>query len=134
MIDNSAMNRYKRATVAARLEPLIRGGIVATCGALEIEALYSATSPSDYERMRAMRAAAFRYVDTDEDDWQQALSVQRELAAKSQHRGPKVPDLLIAAVAQRYNLTLLHYDSDFDRIIEHTGQKGEWVVPRGSVD
>ncbi|MFJ4850725.1 PIN domain nuclease [Streptomyces sp. NPDC088733] len=133
MVDNSAMNRYKNSTVAARLEPLIRGGVVATCGALDIEALYSAQNPADYERLRSMRAAAFKYLNTDEDDWQQALSVQRELAAKSQHRGPKVPDLLIAAVAQRYGLTLLHYDSDFDRIIEHTGQRGEWVVPRGSV-
>ncbi|MEU9172585.1 PIN domain nuclease [Streptomyces sp. NPDC048420] len=133
MVDNSAMNRYKHAAVAARLEPLIRGGVVATCGALDIEALYSAQSPAEYERMRAMRGAAFTYVETDEDDWQQALSVQRELAAKSQHRGPKVPDLVIAAVAQRHGLTLLHYDSDFDRIVEFTGQKGEWVVPRGSV-
>jgi predicted nucleic acid-binding protein len=77
--------------------------------------------------------AIFTYVDTEEEDWQTALEVQRAMAAKSQQRGLKIPDLVIAAVAQRLDLTLLHYDSDFDRIIQQTGQKGEWVVPRGSV-
>ncbi|MFE7129758.1 PIN domain nuclease [Streptomyces sp. NPDC057638] len=133
MIDNSAMNRMKYDSVAARLEPLIMAGVVATCGMLEVEALYSAQSPDNYENLRAKRLAILTYVDSEEEDWQAALEVQRAMAAKSQHRGLKIPDLVIAAVADRMNLTLLHYDSDFDRIIQHTGQKGEWVVPRGSV-
>ncbi|MEU3568328.1 PIN domain nuclease [Kitasatospora sp. NPDC036755] len=127
------MNRLKHQAVADRLTPLIVGGLVATCGVLDIEALYSSRNPREYEENRAERASIFGYLEIDERDIQLALEVQRELAAKSQHRGPKVPDLLIAAVSQRNNLTLLHYDSDFDRIIAHTGQKGEWVVPRGSV-
>lgn len=101
--------------------------------ALEIEALYSARNPEDYEKLRSVRLAIFTYLEAEETDWQTALTIQRELAAKSQHRGPKVPDLLIAAIAQRYDLTLIHYDSDFDRIAESTGQGAEWVVPRGSV-
>jgi predicted nucleic acid-binding protein len=106
---------------------------VATCGALEIEALYSARNSDEYERLQGIRASIFTYLDTDESDWQRALTVQKALARDSQHRGPKVPDLLIAAVAERYSLTLLHYDSDFDRIAAATGQRAEWVVPRGSV-
>jgi predicted nucleic acid-binding protein len=106
---------------------------VATCGALEIEALYSARNGDDYERMQAMRASILTYLDTDESDWQRALTVQKALASSSQHKGPRVPDLLIAAVAERYGLILLHYDSDFDRIAAATGQRAEWVVPRGSV-
>ncbi|GGT21882.1 ribonuclease VapC21 [Streptomyces kurssanovii] len=133
MIDNSAMNRLKFDSVALRLEPIIIGGLAATCGMLEVEALYSARSPDDYERMRSQRLAIFSYMDTEEEDWQTALEVQRAMAAKSQQRGLKIPDLVIAAVAQRLDLTLLHYDSDFDRIIQQTGQKGEWVVPRGSI-
>ncbi|MFI0937491.1 PIN domain nuclease [Streptomyces sp. NPDC021020] len=133
MIDTSAMNRLKFEPVAARLGPLITGGLVATCGMLEIEALFSARSPDDYEYLRSSRSSIFSYLDTEEADWQEALDVQRALAAKSQQRGLKIPDLVIAAVAHRYDLTLLHFDSDFDRIIQHTGQKGEWVVPRGSI-
>ena len=40
-------------------------------------------------------------------------------------------DLVIAAVAERAGATLIHYDADFDRIAEVTGQPVEWVVPQG---
>jgi hypothetical protein len=133
LVDNSAYNRLEYEAVANRLKPLLDAGLVATCGALEIEALYSARNGDDYEKLQGIRASIFTYVDTDETDWQRALTVQRALARESQHRGPKVPDLLIGAVAERYRLTLLHYDSDFDRIAAATGQHAEWVVPRGSV-
>lgn len=133
LVDSSAMNRIKYEPVQKRLSPLIAAGLVATCAALDLEALYSAQNPGEYEKMRGMRASIFTYLDTGEEDWSQALDVQRSLAAKSIHRGPKIPDLVIAAVAFRYGLTLLHYDSDFDRIAELTNQSIDWVVPRGSV-
>jgi predicted nucleic acid-binding protein len=43
------------------------------------------------------------------------------------------PDLLIAAVAERERVTVLHYDSDYDLIAGVTGQPMQWVVPRGTV-
>ena len=39
----------------------------------------------------------------------------------------------IAATAERHDVTVLHYDDDYDRIAAVTGQPAEWVVPRGSV-
>jgi predicted nucleic acid-binding protein len=39
------------------------------------------------------------------------------------------PDLLIAAVAERNVLTVLHCDQDFDLIPQVTGQPREWAVP-----
>lgn len=45
-----------------------------------------------------------------------------------------MPDLLIAATAERHDVTVLHYDADFDLIAEVTGQLTRWVVPRGSAD
>jgi predicted nucleic acid-binding protein len=36
-----------------------------------------------------------------------------------------VPDLLIAAIAERAGLSLLHQDMDFDLIAEITGQPTE---------
>ena len=62
-----------------------------------------------------------------------ALEVQGSLAARSEHRSVPLPDLLIAACAERARLTVLHYDADYDRISEVTGQPVQWVVPRGSV-
>jgi hypothetical protein len=62
-----------------------------------------------------------------------ALEVQGLLAAKAQHRSVSLPDLLLAACAESAGLAVLHYDADFDRIAELTGQPSQWVVPRGSV-
>ena len=41
---------------------------------------------------------------------------------------------VLAAVADIEELTILHYDADFDLISRVTGQPTEWVVPRGSID
>jgi predicted nucleic acid-binding protein len=71
-------------------------------------------------------------VPTTEDVCRRALDVQRDLAARSEHRGVKVPDLLIAAAAEAADLTVLHYDADYDRIAAVTGQETRWVVDRGS--
>nr|WP_276578139.1 PIN domain-containing protein [Nocardiopsis dassonvillei] len=43
----------------------------------------------------------------------------------AQERAPGIPDLLIAAVAERAGLTLLHLDKDFELIAEITGQPVE---------
>lgn len=133
MVDNSAWNRIRHASVRARLRPLVDACIVATCGAIEVEALYSARNADDHDRLRVQRSTIFTYLDTAEADWRRALDIQHLLAKRSEHRGPRVPDLLIAAVAERYGLTLLHYDSDFERIATVSGQLAEWVVPRKSV-
>ena len=44
-----------------------------------------------------------------------------------------LPDLLIAAVAEVNDLVIIHYDADYERIAEITGQPCQWVVPRGSI-
>jgi predicted nucleic acid-binding protein len=82
-----------------------------------------------------MRApfAAFPLIETAAEHVRRARQVQRALAAKHQ-RGRKIPDLLIAAAAEVENLTVLHYDADFDRISELTGQRSEWVLPARSID
>jgi hypothetical protein len=58
--------------------------------------------------------------------------VEHVLPALGEHRLP-IPDLVIAAAAESAGLTVLHYDGDFERIAEVTGQDQDWVVPRGSV-
>ena len=61
------------------------------------------------------------------------MEVQDALAKRSQQRGVKIADLLIAAAAEIADLVVLHYDRDFDRIAEITGQATEWIIPAGSV-
>jgi len=42
-------------------------------------------------------------------------------------------DLLVAAVAERERVTVLHYDGDYELIAQLTSQPMQWVVPRGTV-
>jgi hypothetical protein len=60
----------------------------------------------------------------------QVIVSMKALAAKGHHRRP-IPDLLLAAVAEVHNATVLHYDADFEHIADVTGQAHEWIVPRG---
>ncbi|GAA3377522.1 hypothetical protein GCM10020367_53510 [Streptomyces sannanensis] len=43
-------------------------------------------------------------------------------------------DLMVAATAELSDLTILHYDADFETIAKATGQPHRWIAPRGSVD
>jgi len=54
-----------------------------------------------------------------------AFEVQMLLADRGQHRAPSIPDLLIAATAEKVGLTVLAVDKDFDLIAEITGQPVE---------
>jgi predicted nucleic acid-binding protein len=112
--------------------PLLTSGMVSTCAIADLEILYSAEGPAEHrvtaELLRSMPRAPL-----DEECAERALEVQAMLAAQSQHRGVSLPDLLIAACAERAELTVLHYDADFERIAAVTGQPTQWVVPRGSV-
>ena len=110
----------------------MRAGEVATCGIVDLEALYSASSPTVYATTAAALGAMPRAA-VGEVCVARALEIQALLAERSQHRGVSLPDLLVAACAERADLILLHYDSDFDRIAEFTGQPTRWIVPRGSV-
>lgn len=56
---------------------------------------------------------------------ERAVEVQLMLADRGQHRGPSIPDLLIAATAEKAGLTVLHVDKDFELIAEITGQPTE---------
>lgn len=131
LADKSALARMREASVASRVGPLLQDRLVATCPVIDLEVLYSARSPVDYERIRAERRALPTCPITAEVT-DRALDVQRMLAAHGRHRVP-LPDLLIAAVAELNDLTVLHYDADFDRIAGVTGQPVSWVAPPGSI-
>jgi predicted nucleic acid-binding protein len=51
-----------------------------------------------------------------------AFQVQMLLADRGQHRAPSIPDLLIAATAEKAALTVLTVDKDFDLIAAITSQ------------
>lgn len=57
-----------------------------------------------------------------------AFEVQMLLADRGLHRAPSIPDLLIAATAEKAGLTVLAIDKDFELIAEITGQPIEMLV------
>jgi hypothetical protein len=82
--------------------------------------------------MRQFRAA-WPLVAMDQPVLDRAVEMQDALAERSQQRGAKIADLLIAAAAEAAGLVVLHYDRDFDLIATVTGQPVEWIVPAGTV-
>lgn len=59
-----------------------------------------------------------------------AWEVQMLLADCGRHRAPSIPDLLIAATAEKAGLTVLAVDKDFELIAEITGQPVEMLALR----
>lgn len=132
LIDTSVLTRLGQSSVRAAIEPRAASGELARAGISDLEIGYSARSAAEWDHlMDALHV--FELVETTGDHIRRARRVQRLLAARHQ-RGRKVPDLLIAAAAEAHDLSVLHYDADFDRIAAVTGQACEWVVPAGSAD
>jgi predicted nucleic acid-binding protein len=99
---------------------------------MDLEALRQARTTSAVEAVQLARAG-MRWLATPHDVWDRVLEVQARLSGSGRRHAVKVPDLIVAAVAQRHGATLLHYDRDFDTIAEITGQPTEWVIPAGSI-
>jgi predicted nucleic acid-binding protein len=132
LVDTSALVRLAWPEVTAVLAPQIQAGTVATCGVIELELLALIRDPADMREIRGVRAAAFPWLATHDDDWRRAVAVQALLVEAGHHKVPW-PKLVIAAVAERHQMMVLHYDPVFAFIAKATGQSVEWVVPEGSL-
>ena len=131
LADTSAWHRSGQ--VADRWDSLLKADELALCLPVLLELLPSARGRADY-RILSADLARFRYLHVDERTEDAALRIQAALAERSQHRGPKPVDLLIAALAEVNGATLLHYDRHFDAIRRVTGQPMEWLARRGTLD
>jgi len=129
----SALARLRHQPVAAVLGPLIEAALVATCGVIEFELGWATQTAAEFGQLRADRDAGYEWLATHDEDWRRALVVQRALWHSGHVRAVGFPDLLVAAVAERERVTVLHYDADYDLIARITGQPLQWVVPRGTV-
>jgi predicted nucleic acid-binding protein len=122
------------ADVARELADALAVDEVAICPPVRLEYLNGARNAAEYERFDAV-LGALRWLAVEALDWDRALGVHGRLAAiaPGQQRGVRLVDLIVAAVAERNALPLVHYDADYDRIAAITGQATRWIVPRGSV-
>ena len=133
LADTSALARLRHPAVASVLGPLMEAGMVATCGVIEFELGWATRTGTEFDLLRADRSTGYEWLATHDEDWHRALDVQGTLWRGGEIRAVGFPDLLIAAVAEREAVTVLHYDSDYDLIAGITSQPVQWVVPRGTV-
>lgn len=131
VIDTSVVTRLRVPAVRQRVQALDGAGLARTA-MTDLEVGFSARNDDEWDSLMSA-LEAFELMDLDARHFVRARQVQRLLAVQGL-KGRKVPDLLIAAVAEATDRTVLHYDADFDHIASVTGQTTEWIVPQGTID
>lgn len=137
LLDNSAWARLRHPALSDErvdeIADLLEAGGIAACLPFLLEAGYSARTARDHanlldELLGLPRARLDELVE------HRAVNAQRQLAGAGHHRLPPV-DLLVAAIADRHGMGILHYDSDYDVIAERTDLRfgSEWLAPRGTL-
>jgi predicted nucleic acid-binding protein len=137
LLDNSAWARIADAALSddrvTELADALEAGRIATCLPFLLEAGYSARSAQDHDQLFAELLALPHY-SIDETVERHALDARRQLARVGHHRLPPV-DLLVAALAHRHDLGVLHYDRDYDLIADKTDLDfaSVWLAPAGTI-
>jgi predicted nucleic acid-binding protein len=126
LIDKSALVRLSASTDAETWADRIGRGLVHITTVTLLEVGYSARTARDLRNASSQPPLSLMPVEYLTSTLEQrATEVQASLADLGQHRAPGIPDLLIAAVAEHADHTLLHLDKDFEIIASLTGQPTE---------
>ncbi|KNE80713.1 MULTISPECIES: PIN domain nuclease [Streptomyces] len=112
-------------------EALTRG-LIALCDLTELELLCSARSRPDREANQNRLRRLFSWAPVPDGTLQRAREVQELLTDHGEHRSAGPVDLMVAAVAGLTDMTLLHYDRDFETIARRTQQPTCWLADPGS--
>lgn len=120
VVDTSAWIEFLRDTgspICRRLDELLAAEI-ATCHPIRMEVLAGARGDSHLNDLRRLLARA-SLLPTDATDYEEAAALYR----RCRHGGEtvrKLIDCLIAAVAIRADVPVLHADTDFEVLARHT--------------
>jgi len=138
LLDNSAWARLRPPSTVpaarrAEVARAVQAGDIFVCVPFLLEAYYSARSATEHEELRC-ELEALPLVRIDEEVEERALDAQGQLARSGHHRLSPA-DVMIATMADRFELDVLHYDADFDTIASKTDLEfgSVWVAKRGSL-
>jgi predicted nucleic acid-binding protein len=138
LLDNSAWARLRPPSTVpagrrAEVARAVEAGDIFVCVPFLLEACYSARSAMEHDELRC-ELEALPLVRVDEEAEERAIEAQGQLARTGHHRLSPA-DVMIATMAHRYELDVLHYDADFDIIAGKTDlQFGSvWLARRGSL-
>jgi predicted nucleic acid-binding protein len=112
--------------------PALAAGLIAICDLSEIEILYSAISPADRDAKQERLLRLFNWAPTPDGVFKRAREVQQVLTTHGEHRSAGPVDLVVAATAELSELTLLHYDRDFETIAKHSALRTKWLAEPGT--
>ncbi|MDQ3991620.1 MAG: PIN domain nuclease [Actinomycetota bacterium] len=134
LVDTSAWHHAAKPVVAESWQRFAEADRLAVTQPVRLEILYSARNAREYDALSDELDGLHR-LPCDDAAFDRALEVQRRLAHRRalHHRSVKLPDLLIAAVAEIGGAVVWHYDRDYDRIASVTGQPTSWIAPRGKL-
>jgi len=137
LLDNSAWSHLGSGRLeVARFETVTRWMTelrLTTCLPFLLEAGYSARSGEERRAMMADLDLLPR-IEIDRDVEKMVLQAQRELAEIGHHRLAPM-DVIIAACAHKVEAGVLHYDGDYDILVERTSLvfESEWLAPPGTL-
>ena len=120
LVDTSAWIEFLRDTgspVCQRVDDLLATEI-ATCDVVRMEVLAGARDEQHLQQQRRLLARASTQP-TEPMDYDTAAALYRTCRQLG-HTVRKLIDCLIAAVAVRGNVPVLHRDADFDSLAQHT--------------
>jgi predicted nucleic acid-binding protein len=137
LLDNSAWARLLQGAVPKGRAEVVGDWMeqheIAVCMPFLLEAGYSAQSAAKHRAMMVEFERLPR-IAIDSEAERLALQAQRELAEIGHHRLSPM-DVMIAACAHRAEAGVLHYDSDYDLLAEHTSLmfESEWLAAPGTL-
>lgn len=122
LVDSSAWIEYQRAT-GSEVDRFLVGAIeadeaLATTGLVLLELLAGARDDRQAQDLRRLLARC-RFVPLEEPSDHEYAAALYRACRRAGTTIRRLPDCLIAAVAIRTGLTLLHRDADFETIARH---------------
>lgn len=137
LLDNSAWVRLAVPALddarAHAIAEALEQRRIGVCLPFLLEAGYSARNASDHdELLRELTALPMLHIDAEVE--RRAVDAQHQLARAGHHRLPPV-DLILAALADRHRVGVLHYDRDYDIVTAKTDLRfvSVWLAKRGTL-
>lgn len=138
LLDNSAWARLSSPSLSdarrAEIAGLLERGEIAVCAPFLLEAGWSARSAAHHDELLADLLHLPR-VTIDREVEDAALAAQQALARRGRHRTASPSELLTAACAHLHGSGVLHYDHDYDVLLEITelAYESHWLAPAGTL-
>lgn len=130
LIDTSAwlyaLRKQFQPAVKERIESILLESDVAINGIIKLEVLGGAKSEKEYNRLKS-RLDYLYYIESSKNLW----DFSSNLAFRLRRKGITIPftDIFIAASAISVHAALVHADSHFETIADHTELNSESLLP-----